>query len=168
MRNKIFVTLALLTFIWGAVNAKKYPFSIDSQREVYVVRSAAAGTKMVKAIAVGGSADKAIEKAMIDAVAAITFDGINGEGEMDGCPAVLVAGRETYNSNKTYFDNFFRKGKFLDFVSKVNSTYPMGADNVKVNGGRRIQILLIVDWKGLAGYFKNDGFKTAISELSNY
>ena len=57
MRNKIFVTLALLTFIWGSVNAKKYPFSIDSQREVYVVRSAAAGTKMVKAIAVGGSAD---------------------------------------------------------------------------------------------------------------
>ena len=87
---------------------------------------------------------------------------------MDGCPAVLVAGRETYNSNKTYFNNFFRKGKFLDFVSKVNSTYPMGADNVKVNGGRRIQILLIVDWKGLAGYFKDAGFKTAISELSNY
>jgi len=56
----------------------------------------------------------------------------------------------------------------LDFVSKVNSTYPMGADNVKVNGGRRIQILLIVDWKGLAGYFKDAGFKTAISELSNY
>ena len=148
--------------------AKKYPFAINSQREVYHTRSTVEGKKMLKVIASGKNADAAIERAMVDAVAALTFDGAIGQGEMESCPAVLLNGREVYLQNKSFFDTFFKKGDFLKYVEKVNSTYPLGPDNVKTNKGRRIQILLIVDWKGLAEYFKEAGFKTTVSGLSNY
>lgn len=56
----------------------------------------------------------------------------------------------------------------MAYVKRVNSTYPTGRDNVKTSRGRRIQILLIVDWNGLANYYKKAGLKTVISELDNY
>ena len=165
---KIFVTICLVLLFPIKMEAKKYSFVIDSNREVYVSRSTYEGSKMLKVVAYGKSADAAIEQAMVDAVAALSFDGAKGQGEMEGCPAVLLNGREVYQENKIYFDSFFKKGEFLKFVGKVNSTYPTGTDNVKTSKGRRIQILLIVDWKGLAEHFQKAGFKTAISELSNY
>jgi hypothetical protein len=150
------------------MEAKKYSFVIDNNREVYVSRSTYEGSKMLKVIAYGRSADAAIEQAMVDAVAALSFDGAKGQGEMEGCPAVLLNGREVYQENKIYFDSFFKKGEFLKFVEKVNSTYPTGTNNVKTSKGRRIQILLIVNWKGLAEKFKEAGFRTTISELNNF
>ena len=131
------------------MEAKKYPFSMDSKREVYVTRSTNAGSKMLKVVAYGKSVDAAIEQAMLDAVVALSFDGAIGEGEMESCPAVLM-------------------NDFLKYVKKVNSTYPSGTDNVKTSKGRRIQIFLIVDWKRLADYFGGEGYRTTISELSNY
>ena len=76
---------------------------------------------------------------------------------------VIDSNREVYVCRSTY-----EGSKMLKFVEKVNSTYPTGTNNVKTSKGRRIQILLIVDWKELAEHFKKAGFKTAISELSNY
>ena len=113
------------------MEAKKYSFVIDNNREVYVSRSTYEGSKMLKVVAYGKSADDAIEQAMVDAVAALSFDGAKGQGEMEGCPAVLLNGREVYQENKIYFDSFFKKGEFLKFVEKVNSTYPTGTNNVK-------------------------------------
>ena len=165
---KLFVTICLVLLFPIIMEAKKYSFVIDNNREVYVSRSTYEGLKMLKVTAYGRSADAAIEQAMVDAVAALTFDGAKGQGEMEGCPAVLLNGREVYQENKMFFDVFFKKGDFLKYVGKVNSTYPTGTDNVKTSKGRRIQILLIVDWKGLAEHFKKAGFKTAISEFSNY
>lgn len=166
--TKVLLTLAFLSSATIASEAKKYPFSIEDQRQVYISRSTAAGTKMVKVIAYGRSADAAIEKAMVDAVAALTFDGTKGLGEFEGCPAVLLNGRRDYEEHKDFFDNFFKKGDFLKFVEKVNSTYPMGADNVKTKNGRRIQIQLIVNWQELSDYYKLVGFKTIASELNNF
>ena len=165
---KFLVSFCLVLLFPIKMEAKKYSFVIDSNREVYVCRSTYEGSKMLKVVAYGKSADAAIEQAMVDAVAALSFDGAKGQGEMEGCPAVLLNGREVYQENKIYFDSFFKKGEFLKFVEKVNSTYPAGTNNVKTSKGRRIQILLIVDWKELAEHFKKAGFKTAISELSNY
>lgn len=168
MKRLDILILSLLMALSTTMYAKKYPFSIDSQREVYINRSTTAGSKMLRVVAYGKSVDAAIEQAMLDAVVAMSFDGAKGEGEMEGCPAVLMNGRNVYNENKSFFDRFFQKGDFLKYVEKVNSTYPSGADNIKTSKGRRIQILLIVDWKGLADYFKGEGHRTTVSELSNY
>ena len=165
---KLATILSFLLFPSINMDAKKYPFSMDSKREVYVTRSTNAGSKMLKVVAYGKSVDAAIEQAMLDAVVALSFDGAIGEGDMEGCPAVLMNGRYVYNENKSFFDRFFKKGDFLKYVKKVNSTYPSGTDNVKTSKGRRIQIFLIVDWKRLADYFGREGYRTTISELSNY
>lgn len=170
-RNSFLIRWALVVTLLAlstTMYARKYPFSIDSQREVYVTRSTTAGSKMLRVVAYGKSVDAAIAQAMLDAVVALSFDGAMGEGEMEGCPAVLMDGRNVYNENKSFFDKFFKKGDFLKYVKKVNSTYPSGSDNVKTSKGRRIQILLIVDWKGLADYFRGEGYRTTVSELSNY
>lgn len=55
------------------VGAKKYPFKIDTSREVVISRSSKAGTKMVEVTAYGRTADKAIEQAMMDAVVSLSF-----------------------------------------------------------------------------------------------
>ncbi len=168
-KNYIVVILTALLLLPINLEAKKYRFAIDSHREVYVSYSTDKGKKMLKVITYGKSADAAIEQAMVDAVSALTFDGASGQGEMEGCPAVLLNGREDYKQSPSFFDNFFKKGDFLKYVEKVNKeTYPSGLNNVKTEKGRRIQILLIVDWKGLADYFKEKGYKTAVSELSEF
>lgn len=102
---------------------------------------------------------------MMDAVVSLTFFGAFGFGEMEQCPAILLEGRKAYDKDKAFFDKFFKQGVFTSYVKKVNSTYPTGQDNVKTKKGRRIQILLIVDWNGLAKYYKEAGLKTVISEL---
>lgn len=170
MRTKTLLLIIMCLYMLPSIymEAKNYTFSFDSQREVYVSRSTKEGTKMLKVTAYGKSADKAIDQAMVDAVAAMLFDGAVGIGEMESCPAVLLDGRVVYNQNKSFFDSFFKKGDFLKYVKKVNSTYPTGSDNVTTGKGRKIQILLIADWKGLADHFKEAGFKTTVSELSNY
>ncbi len=159
---------AMLVFIAFDAEGKKYPFNIDRTYNINVCRSTVAGTKMVKVTAYGKSSDAAIDQAMVDAVAALTFFGAEGSGEMENCPAMLYDGKDCYSQNKQFFDNFFKKGHFMDFVEKVNSGYPLGEDNVKTPKGRRIKILLIVHWDALADFYKKNGFKTIISELGNY
>lgn len=168
MKRLGFLIISMLLAVTTTMYAKKFPFSIDTQREVYINRSTTAGSKMLRVVAYGKSVDTAIEQAMLDAVVAMSFDGAKGEGEMEGCPAVLMNGRNVYNENKSFFDRFFKKGEFLKYVEKVNSTYPSGANNIKTSKGQRIQIFLIVDWKGLADYFKGEGYRTTVSELSKY
>ncbi len=165
LRYLLFVTLVFMAL---SAEGKKFPFDINSTPNISVHRSTIAGTKMVKVTAYGSSANSAIDKAMLDAVVGITFFGANGSGEMESCPAILYDGKDCYYQNKKFFDNFFKKGQFLDFVEKVNSGYPLGENNVKTPHGRRIQILLIVHWDALADFFKKNGFKTIVSELSNY
>ena len=146
----------------------KTRFKIDAERQVFATRSASEGTKMVRVVACGSTAEKAIEQAMCDAVAAISFTGAKGEGEMDAIPPVLKDGREQYTKHKKEFNKFFNKGTYLNYVSRVNSTYPAGKDNIKTSKGRKVQVYLIVDWATLAKYFKDAGFQTTISGLTDF
>lgn len=166
--NKHIVLFVLLIMSFTSVDAKRYSFKIDAQREVYVCRSAKAGFKMVEVIAYGRNADKAIDKAKMDAVVALTFFGASGTGEMGSIPAILLGGRKEYDNNRKFFDKFFKKGQFMSYVEDVNSGYPTGSNNIKTSRGRRVRIILLVDWNGLAKYYKEAGLKTAVSELSEY
>lgn len=168
--NKLLFMLPLVFALLISVNAdaKKYPFNIDSSREVVVTRSATAGTKMVKVIAYGRTVDKAIGQAMMDAVVALTFFGASGENEMDACPAILLDGRAAYDEEKEFFNQFFQEGHFLSYVKRVNSNYPTGKNNIKTSKGRRVQLILLVDWNGLSAYYKNAGLKTVTSSLMDY
>lgn len=167
LKNHI-ILFMLFIMSFTSADAKRYSFKIDSQREVYVCRSAKTGFKMVEVIAYGRNADKAIDKAKMDAVVALTFFGASGTGEMESVPAILLGGRKEYDNNRKFFDKFFKKGQFMSYVEDVNSGYPTGSNNIKTSRGRRVRIILLVDWNGLAKYYKEAGLKTAVSELSEY
>ena len=166
--HKLAILLAVGCFSIYSSDAKSYKFKIGTQTEVSMTRSASAGKKMVKVVACAGSTDKAIDKAMVDAVAAITFYGISNHQTMENVPSILVDGVEQYKSNKKFFDKFFKKGDFTAYVSRVNSTYPKGTDNVKTSKGQKVSILLIIDWKGLEEFYRTNGLKTQLSIFENF
>lgn len=168
MRRNVVCCLFFIFLVPISVQARNYPFKIDAPYDVVIHRSSKAGTKMVKVTAYGRSADKAIKRAMMDAVISLTFFGASGSGEMESCPAILLEGRKAYDRNRKLFNRFFEEGIFMSYVRRVNSTYPTGQDNVKTPKGRRIQILLIVEWNSLAEYYKEAGLKTGISGLGDY
>lgn len=160
--------LILLLLVSGTVEAKKYPFDIDASRDVVITRSATAGSKMVKVTAYGRTVNKAINQAMMDAVVALTFFGASGENEMEASPAILLDKRAAYDKKKEFFDQFFQKGYFLSYVKRVNSNYPAGKNNIKTERGRKVQLILLVDWNGLSVYYKNAGLKTVTNSLMDY
>lgn len=169
MNRYLFIfPLILGLFISSTAEAKKYPFNIDDPREVLITGSATAGFKMVKATAYGRTVDKAINQAMMDAVVALTFFGAPGENEMEATPAILLEKRAAYDGKKEFFDQFFQKGHFLSYVKRINNSYPTGKRNIKTARGRKVQLILLVDWDGLSNYYKNAGLKTVTGLLMNY
>ena len=169
MNRYPFILLLILgLFTSSTTEAKKYQFDIDASREVLITRSATAGFKMVKVIAYGRTVDKAINQAMMDAVVALTFFGAPGENEMEASPAILLEKRAAYDEKKELFEQFFREGDFLSYVKRVNSNYPTGKNNVKTARGRKVQLILLVDWNGLSTYYKNAGLRTVTGSLMDY
>lgn len=147
--------------------AKSYKFKIDNPIDVTMVRSASPGKKMVQVVAYSGSADRAVDQAMVDAVVACSFYGLSNSQTMESIPSVLKDGKSQYLSNKKFFDKFFKKGQFLPFVSKVTDYYPAGTNNVKTKKGRKITILLVVDWQGLERLYRDKGLETQLSIFDN-
>lgn len=167
--KKLTVVFALIMLCMAAgVEAKSYKFKITDQRNVTVKRSGEQGIKILEVVATAGSVDKALDKALVDAAAALTFSGAPGQGYMDGCPPVLAEGMEEYDRNKKMFDKFFKKGEFMRFVRRASNEYPTGDDNTKVGGSRQVRIVVLVNWNGLARHFESMGLKTNISNLLKY
>lgn len=157
---KIALFFLMATVFCFSAQAKKYKWSYDAPVEVYTVGQGQNRTQLVKAWAIKGSADKAIEQAKMDAVSAALFKGIpfdastHGMGVSNLKPLVSA---EQYQENKTLFDEFFKKGVFLNYVRPVNSAYPSGENNMQVPGGRRVGVNLVVDYPGLRNWLQQNG-----------
>lgn len=147
--------------------ARKKKFDIDARRNVVMKRSGGPGVKIVEVTARGGSVDKAIDRALTDAVAALTFDGAPGGNEVAACPPVLAGGRAAYEEQKAWFDAFFEDDGCLRFVRRASDGYPTGTDNVKVGRERQVRLTLIVNWQGLAELMHTRGLKTTIGNLQD-
>lgn len=152
----------VLAVVLGAIPcaAKKYKWSYGGTTEVYTTGQGAGRTQLVKSWAVGGNADKAIEKAKMNAVDAALFVGIpfdastHGMGVSNLTPLVT---QKQYKEHENLFIEFFKKGTFMQFVREVNSAYPTGENNMKVDGGRRVGVNLVVDYPGLRNWLKENG-----------
>lgn len=162
------VVWALAWFLGCATLAegKSYKFRFNDERVVFVKRSGRAGLKIVEVTARAGSVDRAIDKAMVDAVAGVTFDGAKGQGEMEDVPAILTDPEREYGIHQSFFDSFFRKGGFLHYVHRVSDRYPSDENNALQGGKRRVRLVLIVDWDRLARLYMSKDIKTIISDLS--
>lgn len=155
----VFITICLLS-----VNAKSYPFDMAHSYEVQVVRVAQQGTKFLKTWGVASSPDKAIDMAMQDAVAACIFTGVEGN-EIAGKIPPLVADRSVYEEHKQFFDTFFKKGEFLQYVKNANTSYPTGENNVKMGKRRKVGIFVVVMYDNLRKLLEDEGI---IKKLNSY
>ncbi|MBD5230273.1 MAG: hypothetical protein HDS69_09630 [Bacteroidales bacterium] len=141
-------------------NAKSYPFKANRERNVTISQSAAPGTKIVKVVSYAGSAKKAIDLALQDAVYTAMFTGISGNGEFEKVPPILVDGINTYANNKKFFNKFFKTGDFMPYAHLVNSEFPSGLNNVSSPKGRKVTVYIIIDHSSLTDFLSKSGYKT--------
>ena len=169
IHRKLLISIILvLTLIFPVEAAKKYKWEYNSRvPEVYTTAQGQQGKQIVKAWAIAGNADKAILQAKMDAVSAALFNGIgydqatHGMGVSNLPPLVSP---QQYEENKELFDNFFKKGEFLNYVSNINSTYPSGENNMVVPGGRKVGINLAIDYKGLHNWLRENGVEKGLDQ----
>ena len=168
MMSKRFLVCLLFSFslVFCVYGAKKYKWEYNSKvPEVYTTAQGQQGKQIVKAWAVAGNADKAIIQAKMDAVSAALFNGIGYDASTHGMGVAnlppLVSPQQ-YEANKDLFDNFFKRGQFLNYVSDINSVYPSGENNMAVPGGRKVGINLTLDYKGLHEWLRENGIEKGV------
>ena len=159
MKKFLLILSLAFSFIAFDSYAKSYKFEFKHSYNVYQIQTGRSGVKVVQAWAIAGNADKAIDQCKQDAVAAAIFTGLP---VMEGAMGVqnvppLAASQRVYDEHKAWFDNFFKKGQFMEFVSEINSDYPTGENNISVKGGRQITILLGIRFEALRKYLQDEG-----------
>lgn len=166
VKNFKFLVLLLALLVVVPVSAKKYKWEYGKVVPmVYTTGMGHNRTQLVKAWAVAKSADKAIEQAKMDAVQAAFFNGIgpdestHGQGVATLPPMVRPA---QYEEHQKEFEEFFKKGEFMNYVREVNSLYPSGENNMAVPEGRRIGINLVIDYPGLHRWLKENGIEKGL------
>ena len=162
--KKFFLILFACFGLLQVMDAKRYPFDMKHSYHVQIVRVAQQGTKFLKAWGVAGSPDKAIVRAMQDAVAACIFTGVSGN-DIAGKIPPLVNSFDVYEQHKVFFDTFFKKGQFLHYVKNVNAGYPFGEDNVQTSKGRKVGIYVVVMYDELRKLLENEGI---VKRLNDY
>ena len=166
LKKQLLFLLLMLSVAVFSADAKKYKWKYGERvPEVYTTAQGQNGRQIVKAWAIAGSADKAIIQAKIDAVSAALFNGIPYDESTHGMgvanlPAMITPNQ--YEENKALFDNFFKKGVFLNYVNNVNSSYPSGENNMSVPGGRRVGINLTIDYRGLHKWLQENGIEKGV------
>lgn len=163
MKRKLLL-MALIAMNFVAAEAKSYKFNMTHSYEVAIVRVAQEGTKYLKVWGVAGSPDKAIDQAMQDAVAACIFTGIEGN-QIAGKVPPLTSGKDSYEQHKDFFDKFFKKGEFMNYVKNVNSNYPTGENNIKTSKGRKVGIYVVVMYDNLRKRLEKEGI---VKKLNSY
>ena len=157
--------LFLLATLCLTVSARKYPFVLEKSYEIEKVRVAQQGLKFVKVFGIGKNADRAMEQAKQNAVAACLFFGVAGTESAGEIPPLCPDGTQGYEKNKSYFDRFFSNGDFFMYVENVNTRYPSGENNMKVKGGRRVGLYLTVKYDQLRKRLEQDGI---LKSLDSY
>lgn len=155
--KKILMSLVLMILLSNfSIEAKRYRFVIKNSYETEIVRVGKKGEKYICVIGEAGSVSNAMDMAMQNAVAACLFTGVEGNAHAGRIPAICDSS-EAYELNKKYFDTFFKKGEFMNYVKNINSCYPSGANNVRVGLKRKVRLWVIVHYDALREKMENDG-----------
>ena len=159
-----FVALMLLLAGCGGTSHVSSNSSQVPAYEIEQVRVAQNGSRFVKVWAVAGNADKAIDEAMSSAVEACLFKGIEANGAAGYVPPLCPDGIEAYKANKAYFDHFF-KGDHLLYVTRANSKYPTGEDNISYHGMRRVGVYVQLKVSDLRRRMEKDGIIKSLDNI---
>ena len=155
--RKVFVALVLIVLMSNvSIEAKKYKFNINNSYEVEIVRVGKKGEKYLCVSGKAASVDNAMDNAMQNAVVACLFTGVEGTAYAGRIPAICDS-VGAYHNNKKYFDDFFKKGEFMQYVRNVNSGYPSGANNVRKGFKSIVKLWVVVRYDALREKMEKDG-----------
>ncbi len=177
IKSLFLIMLIALTSCLTVSAKEKTPKYLDHPYMVEQSGSAREG-KLVKVYAFGSNADKAIEQAEKDAVAAVLFSGVRPSAEAAGAGVAMppMVDERTLNDHLGYFNDFFEKKlkggeykyDYQRFVRRVNSEYPTGENNIKTDKGRRVGIYLIVYVDQLRKKLQDDYILKGLNDYFSY
>lgn len=155
-KRQIFLlkSLVFVLFFLPACGSSNH---LSSTYEIQQIRVAQNGSRFVKVWAVAKNADQAIDEAMKSAVEACLFKGIEANSIAGYLPPLCPDGIDSYRDHKDYFDNFFDSKEYLHYVTRANSHYPTGEDNISYQGQRRVGIYVQLKVSELRHKIENDG-----------
>ncbi len=155
----LFLCIASFLLVNPLAAKKKYKFKLTGDYAIEQKRGGINGTKVVKSWAVAKNADKAIEKAKENAIAAAIFTGYQANPNPSigayEVPALCSNPEETFYNNQDFFEDFFTGKVYLNYVHEVNSAYPSGENNISTPSGRRVGILLVVEYSALRKHLED-------------
>lgn len=154
------------------IEAKNYKFNIDDTAETQLIRKHKDSSfKIIRVVAVDKNFDKAMDRAAMCAVADAMFRGIAGsidpisQENVPEMKAMIPSGIQGYTAHKDFFDKFFKKGDFNQFIRRAMTDYPTGENNVKTKDGTRIVDFYILNTKALAQFLEQNGIEVKGDKL---
>ncbi len=148
---KRYIMLALMALLCYGMQAK------DKDEFRYEVVSAGVGTEgseLIKVFSYAKNQKKAIEIGKKNAVHAILFKGVPGSNGNYTKPAMVKPQDKT--ANKEFFDEFFKSGQYLQFVSVSNDGAIDPEDMLRVGGEYKIGIIYSVSKDNLRKYLTDN------------
>lgn len=164
--------MAALFLVVPRIEAKTYKFNIDDTAETQLYRKHKdPAYKVIRVVSTDKNFDKAMDRAAMCAVADAMFRGIAGsidpmtQENVPQMKALIPSGIKGYNDNKVFFDNFFKKGDFNQFIRRAMTDFPTGENNVKSKQGTRIVDIYILNVKALSQYLEQNGIEVKGDKL---
>lgn len=175
MKKYFFLLVAVLTLLMAApqTQAKSYKFNIDETAETLLIKKHKdKNYKVIRVVSVDKNFDKAMDRAAMCAVADAMFRGIAGSIDpitLENVPKMdplLKNGLQDYADHKDFFDQFFKKGDFNQFIRRAMTDMPFGENNVKTKAGTRIVDVYVLNTKALSDYLEQKGLEVKGNKLT--
>lgn len=153
MKNQLLKIIALLivAISFASCGSK----NVNYNYEVVPVGVGAQGSYLIKVYSYAKSYDDAVEIGKENAVRAVLFKGIPGGNGVSNQKAFVSI--EQLNSNKSFFDSFFKDGTYLRFISLSNDGTIGQKDRLKVGNQYKIGIVYSVRKDDLRKYLEDQG-----------
>ncbi len=149
---KQYIIITLLALLCYGVQAK------DKNEFKYEVISAGVGSEgseLIKVFSYAKSQKKAIEIGKANAVHAILFKGVPGSNGNYTKPAMVKP--QEKDLNQKFFDDFFKTGQYLQFVTVSNDGTIDPEDMLRIGSEYKIGIIYSVSKDNLRKYLIDNG-----------
>lgn len=149
---KKYIIFALLALVCYGVQAKD---KNEFRYEVVSAGVASEGSELIKVFSYAKNQKKAIEIGKANAVHAILFKGVPGSNGNYTKPAMVKM--QEKNNNQKFFDEFFKSGQYLQFVTVSNDGAIDPEDMLRVGSEYKIGIIYCVSKDNLRKFLIDNG-----------
>ncbi len=131
--------------------------------EVVPVAVGTEGTALIKVYSYAKSQKKAIELGKKNAVHAILFKGIPGGNGVYATPPMVKPAIQA--ANQDFFDQFFKNGDYLRFVTLSSDGLVDPEDMLRVGSDYKIGVIFAVSKNELRKYLEDNGIIQSLGNM---